>query len=210
MPICTCAPEIELSPDFKNNVKIMCVYSNLVGTASRNYNPLVINFLTNFSDGLSFNPGDVTFDLKSLDNTESATCTRNEYNDICTITLNQSYINNRAPVELAKTMMHEILHAKIFHSKLVAPDLFETMFLKYLGETTGNFGTDEHQFILNYYIPPMIRFLKDFDSSFGNSAPDDFYKAIAISGLGLKYSASELEQIMTAQNFFRSRGLNCP
>jgi hypothetical protein len=107
-PECSC-PKIDVS-GIENNEKVMCVFQNLIKTATIEYNPLVTSFLMNFSDDLSVDPDDVIFSLASMSGAYGQ-CdpSGNKY----VITLNSNEINNRAPIEIAKTFIHEILHALI-------------------------------------------------------------------------------------------------
>lgn len=206
-------PTIELTSSFENNPKVMCVYSNLIRTASSTYNPLVTSFLANFSDGVSFNPGDATFTVGDVVDVNGqpldayGSCSGNS-NDECLITIDKDHINNRSSIEIAKTMMHEILHAKIFHSKLTTSGAFENMFSQYISYTEGKQYVDQHQLMLDNYVEPMVRFLKDYDSKNGYSAPEEYYRAIALNGLP-NLTSSEKTQISNAEIYFRNRGLNC-
>jgi len=206
-------PIIELTSSFENNPKVMCVYSNLIRTASSTYNPLVTSFLANFSDGVSFNPGDATFTVGDVVDVNGqpldayGSCSGNS-NDECLITIDKDHINNRSSIEIAKTMMHEILHAKIFHSKLTTSGAFEDVFSQYISYTEGKQYVDQHQLMLDNYVAPMVRFLKDYDSKNGYSAPEEFYKAIALNGLP-NLTLSEKTQVTNAEIYFRNRGLNC-
>jgi len=216
-PVCRCepAPAIEFTKVFQNNSKLMCIYSNLIGTAARNFNPLVTTFLTNFSDNVAFNPGDVTFDIGDItdDSGNSIPGATGDCKELSgnkyQITVDQDNISNRSSIEIAKTMMHEILHAKMFHSELVSPSGFFEMLKGYIGATTGNYETDQHLLMNNYYLEPMIKFLKNYDSNNGYSAPDEYYCGLALSGLNLNYTDYEKTQINNAMAYFRNRGLNC-
>ncbi len=206
-------PIIELTSSFENNPKVMCVYSNLIRTVSSTFNPMVTSFLANFSDGVSFNPGNATFTVGDVVDAYGqpidayGSCSGNS-NDECLITIDKDYINNRSSLEIAKTMMHEILHAKIFHSKLTTSGAFENMFAQYISYTEGKQYVDQHQLMLDNYVEPMVRFLKDYDSKNGYSAPEEYYRAIALNGLP-NLTSSEKTQISNAEIYFRNRGLNC-
>lgn len=201
-------PVIELTDKFENNVKVMCVYSKLIQTAARSFNPLVNSFLANFSDGTTINPGDITFDLGSLDGAHG-TCT--QAGDDFTIVLNENTISERSSIEMARSMMHEILHAQIGHSLEISIGSFVSNFGQYTSTIQGKLYTDQHLLMMENYVQPMANFLKNFDNLNGYSADDSYYKGLALCGLKdlISLSSSEFDEIIRAQDYFRNRGLNC-
>jgi hypothetical protein len=199
-------PAIELSTKFENNEKVMCIYSNLVRTAIKSFNPLVTSFLANFSDGVTINPGDIKFDLGSLD---GAYGNSTQSGDMFTVMLNENEISTRAPLEIAKTLIHEILHAQIGHNLQITPNSFISNFRQYIETVNGVSDINDHQFMIANYVQPMMRFLKDYDSLNGYSASDDYYRSLALSGLEGIISTMEMNDLINAQNYFRNRGLNC-
>ncbi len=201
-------PVIELTDKFKNNIKVMCIYSKLIQTAVRSFNPLVNSFLANFSSSTTINPGDITFDLGSMDGA-SGQCT--SAGDNFTVILNENLISTRPSIEMARTLIHEILHAQIGHSLQISLGSFVSNFGQYTSTKQGKFYTDQHLLMLENYVQPMANFLKNFDSLNGYSADDSYYKGLALSGLKdlINLTSSELDEIIRAQDYFRNRGLNC-
>lgn len=206
--VCSCppVPVIEISTKFGSNEKVMCIYSNLIQTAITGFNPLVTSFLANFSNGVRVNPGDIAFDLSSLSSAYGQCAPSGaKYN----ITLNENEISGRASIEIAKTLMHEILHAQIGHSSQTTWQSFNTMFEDYIFVKEGERYVNQHQLMMENYVTPMINFLSDYDSLNGYSAPYEYYKAIALNGLQIDISTEELNKLHEAENYFRTRGLNC-
>jgi hypothetical protein len=202
-PICTC-PKIETTIKFESNEKVMCIYTNLIGTSVRFYNPLVTTFLMNFSNGLSLNPGDIVFDIKDLGSDKYGQCVKN--GDKFEVSLNSNFLNNRSPIEIAKTLIHEILHAKIGHDLNLSPSLFMNDFTQYINDGTLN----QHDLMMDYYVEPMVNFLRDYDILCGYSIPnDDYYRALSLSGLEKNITIQEMKKLTEAQNYFRNRGLDC-
>ncbi len=199
-PICSC-PKIDIS-GIEDNDKVLYIFQNLIKTATVEYNPLVTSFLMNFSEDLSVDPDDIIFNLGSL-NGAYGECdpSGNKY----VITLNSNEINNRAPIEIAKTFIHEILHALIGNKLNRAPGNFVNDFSDYIGAN----GLNQHQLMMNHYVGPMVNFLKDYDRLSGNVASDSYYRSLALSGLESVISSVEMNALISAQNYFRQRGLSC-
>ena len=61
----------------------------------------------------------------------------------------------------------------------------------------------------DYYVEPMINFLRDYDSKYGFSASIDYYRALAMSGLESIITNEEMNNLEQAQEYFRQRGLDC-
>lgn len=199
-PACNC-PKIDVS-GIENNEKVMCIFQNLIKTATIEYNPLVTSFLMNFSDDVSVNPNDIIFNLSSMSGVYGE-CDATGSNYV--ITLNSNEINNRAPIEIAKTFIHEILHALIANKLNLAPGNFVTDFSNYINAN----GLNQHQLMMDHYVEPMVNFLKDYDSLSGNIASDSYYRSLALSGLESVISNEEMNSLINAQNYFRQRGLTC-
>ena len=131
------------------------------------------------------------------------------------IYLNSETISNRAPIEIAKTLMHEMLHAFIYQDASLYPSSFITNFRDYLIEVEGSnnvYDKNDHQIIYENYVIPMINFLKDYDSLSGHTEDDEYYRGLALSGLQndvAGFTQEELNSITQAEIFFRNRGLNC-
>lgn len=199
-PMCSC-PKIDIS-GIEDNDKVFCIYENLIKTAATEYNPLVTSFLMNFSDDLSINPDDIIFELEPLSGYGECDASGDKY----VITLNSNEIDNRAPIEIAKTFIHEILHALIANKLDKSPDNFISDFREYIGDDGY---VDQHQLMMDHYVNPMIQFLKDYDSLLGRNASYSYYQSLALSGLEAVISQEEMNNLIEAQNYFRQLGLTC-
>ena len=203
--VCSC-PKIDIS-GIENNEKVMCIYQNLVKMALNEYNPLVISFLMNFSDDFSVDPDDIFFNLKPLDGAYGQCDPRIENKYV--ITLNSNEINNRAPIEIAKTFIHEILHALIKQRVQLNSTIFMQEFAVYIERKTGKEYLNEHALMEDHYVVPMMNFLKDYDKICGRISPDAYYRALAMSGMEKYISDEEYRTLINAQTYFRNLGLNC-
>jgi len=205
-------PAIKLTSSFKDNSKVICAYDKLINTAVVGFNPLVITFLANFSSGVTINPGDITFNLGELNGGVYGNCVPygSSY-DKFYVTLNQNTISNRASIEIAGTLIHEILHAQIGHRMQTSSSSFISDFEEYITVVKGIGYTDQHQLMLENYLPAMIGFLKKYDGLNSFSADDKYYRGIALIGLKdlINFTQSEIEEMNNAQNYFRTRGLTC-
>lgn len=214
---CTC-PKIVEDPSFKGDVKVQCVFSNLIKTATTSYNPIVTSFLVNFSDGVTIDPGDIYFSLGPIPANNGTIsygeCVKDITNDKFYVTLNVKCINNRSSIEIAHTFIHEILHAQLGHGISTNTDSFVDLFRQYiLTDNQGYSYSNDHQLMLDNYVAPMVEFLKDYDHQNGFSADEKYYRSLALSGLkdvgSINLTAQEMNDIWEAEAYFRARGLNC-
>ena len=84
-------------------------------------------------------------------------------------------------------------------------------FRGYIYKKEDKYYSNDHELIYDHYVTPMIKFLKDFDSLSGKSEDDNYYRALALSGLQniTGFTKEERNSIINAENYFRKRGLNC-
>lgn len=200
------SPEIDYE-NIKENDKAWCVFQKLIRTGTNDYNALVLSFLASFSGNEPYH--DIVFEINKL-NGAYGNFNGTIYPPI--ITLNSETISNRAPIEIAKTLMHEMLHAFIYQDGSLNPSGFITNFREYITETDEDiYNIDDHEMMYDYYVTPMINFLKDFDSLSGHIEDDDYYRGLALSGLQnvVGFTQNELNSITQSEAFFRNRGLNC-
>ncbi|MFY9150709.1 MAG: hypothetical protein WAO52_01750, partial [Prolixibacteraceae bacterium] len=100
------------------------------------------------------------------------------------IDINSYYFGKVAPLAIAKTMLHESIHANLYQKlatilgkENLSNKNFEELYRSYQ-ETT--IGTPQHDFMSKYYIPSLASALQSFD---GNSLPSDYYVSLAWTGL---------------------------
>jgi len=193
------APEISFDPTFENNIKASCVMGNLVNTGASVYNPLVLSFLASFSGNEPYH--DIVFKIEPI-NGSYGRFDGTKYPPI--ITLNSGTISNRSSIEIAKTLMHEMLHAFIYQDGMLNYSSFIDNFGEYLAKTGKGTYIDHHEMIYDHYVIPMINFLKAFDSLSGHMEDDGYYRGLALSGLQnvVGFTQIELNSITQAETFF--------
>ncbi|MFT6970716.1 MAG: hypothetical protein ACJAXX_001282 [Roseivirga sp.] len=101
--------------------------------------------------------------------------------------LNMEFLNGATDVAIARTLMHELIHAYLLSSFSTSDALFESDFPKayalYLEDLNTDSTPDEalqHEQIADKYSNYMEIGLKEM---FGNRFNDTFYKRIAMGGL---------------------------
>ncbi|WP_321280307.1 hypothetical protein [Marinifilum fragile] len=203
-------PPIEVTQDFLNNEKLNCIWGKINNILVNQNNSLITSVFANFS-GVSYNPQDITItlqdNLRNKDNEEIyGNCLLVKNNFL--ITLNGSYIENRAPIEIFKTIIHEMLHAHLKRMYNVSPDTFKSLFSMHIKNTKG-VTLSEHDIMQQYYIPVMINALKSFDDLNGYSDDNYVYEGIIINGLDLNPNIDTQQHVVFSEEYFRSRNLNC-
>ena len=203
-PMCSC-PKIDYN-GITENEKAWCVLQKLIQTGTNDYNALVLSFIASFSGNEPYR--DVVFKIDNLDDAYGS-FDGTVYPPI--IRLDAGTISNRAPIEIAKTLMHEMLHAFIYQDGMLTFSSFVNNFEEYLAKTGKGTYIDHHKMMYDHYVTPMMNFLKDFDSLSGHLESDEYYRGLAISGLQNVpgFTQEELNSITQSATFFRNRGLNC-
>ena len=197
----------------EQNEKADCVFKKLIKTGTNQYNALVNNFLVQFSDDAA-SYTEIHFELEDL-----GIGVGKPYGQIVgdgyvfTVDLNSNYIDNRSSIEIAKTLIHEILHAVISRKMELSPYEFKQHFRDYLRTNNGVLTSDvnDHDLMRDHYVQPMVNFLKDFDSLNGFNEDDYYYEGLAITGVipQDEYTSSEIAQMTAAMDIFQNRGLEC-
>ncbi|MFD0834676.1 hypothetical protein ACFQ0I_02785 [Mariniflexile aquimaris] len=186
--------------------KADCVYDKLIRSAITNHNLITDTFLF-FGTGNPFNNNLI---YKSEDNlvNEKGEMLLGKFEKIGSnyiITLNNNQINNRSPLEIATTILHESIHALLRNQYINAHDSFVTLFGEYMKKRTGS-NNVTHAIMREYYIPAIANALKHFDNNKENNL---FYENLAWEGLHQFLSISEKNQILETIQQVRNRGLNC-
>jgi hypothetical protein len=176
---------IILSESFQKNQKLMCIWDKLKGIRG------VQNQLKKFDSEMSV--WNLNIDAKGFLDPSNGfrpsqnAVTRDTYNindRNTTIYLNtNSDKMNRPTLEIARTLMHEIIHAEIFRKvksvnglKGLSEDNFPGLFDYY-----SRFQTQmQHQLMAEHYISILADMLKAFDGGFES---DETYEALAWGGL---------------------------
>ncbi|MGV8813689.1 MAG: hypothetical protein ACOH2D_06220 [Gelidibacter sp.] len=121
------------------------------------------------------------------------------------ISLNKDNLHNRAPLEVARTILHESVHALLRNHYINATNSFVDLFGKYMKEKTGS-NDITHAIMRDNYIPAIANALKQFDNNQENIS---FYESIAWDGLHQFLSQEEKDRIANNKVKARNRGLNC-
>ncbi len=184
--------------------KAKCVYDRLKST-----NLLETGIFQNtyiaFNDNLNYNNHHLTFNSRKLGSDRSGQTfyiSDSNYE----IVLNSDYINNRSPIEIARTLLHESVHALLLkHAYGDGDDSFIEIFKDYIKKTTG-LRELHHSIMRDKYVLPIAKGLQSFDN---NAESFSFYENLAWSGLHQELTQAQLQALTTATNRARSKGLNC-
>ncbi len=198
--------EEEEEDKITNNLtgKAKCVYDKLKST-----NLLEMGIFQNtyiaFNDNLNYNNHHLTFNSRKLGSDRSGQTfyiSDSNYE----IVLNSDYINNRSPIEIARTLLHESVHALLLkHAYGDGDDSFIEIFKDYIKKTTG-LRELHHSIMRDKYVLPIAKGLQSFDN---NAESFSFYENLAWSGLHQELTQAQLQALTTATNRARSKGLNC-
>ena len=173
-PVCTCPalPIVDAS-GLISNAKAYCIYNRLIREGT------LQNFISRY-----FGPTEpyhsylgelnLTWKLDAIDIYANGITTpiggtwNSSYNSV-EITLNSTTMNSRSSTEVAMTMLHEALHAKLIgeYYDITGSTDFEPLFKYYSGFGTGNLNTIQQMEMLNSYSQEMASALQSFDESLG-------------------------------------------
>ena len=141
----------------------------------------------------------VTFKVKELapgDDLHGQTNCQSPYND-CTITIDESYQQNARTIEVARTILHEAVHAKIYsYLRTHKVDLnnisqndFPALFDAYVrAKTSGE--TYQHELMAEKYVKVIAEGIQKYDELNTNNPEITFehYEALAWVGLEETYA----------------------
>ena len=117
-----------------------------------------------------------------------------------TITLNAEQSNNRPSLDVARTILHEAIHAEIYRKIKTTSGLHLNSLGQWvLGDgAEANFPTlfdyyerhndPQHEYMADYYRTAMVTGLKEYARSTGQIYPDQLYKDLAWNGLRDTYA----------------------
>jgi hypothetical protein len=161
------------------NTLTRCIYGKLLESS------LLQNLVSAF---VGSNQYHITYTI--VDNILSANgeqaygrCTDNEDGSM-TVKINSYYFGKVAPVSIAKTILHESVHANIYQKVAsvgglnnLSTDNFDGLFAYYQNYGPKNY---QHPYMAQYYVPELARALQSFD---GNRYSLDYYEALSWAGL---------------------------
>ncbi len=184
--------------------KAKCVYDKLQQSNLMEHG-IIQNTYIAFNDDLNYSSYFLTYSEKKLLGTKTGE-TKFLYNNNYEVILNSNYIANRAPIEIARTILHESIHALLLkHAFGDGTDSFIDIFRNYLSET--NQANDLHHAIMrDKYVIPIAKGLQLFDNS---SEDFSYYENLALSGLHQELTQEQLSDLSDATNKARNKGLDC-
>lgn len=163
--------------DLQNNPTANCVYNKLKSAS------LLKNLLTAFVGSSQYNITYKIVDNLLSPNGEQSYGRCQDKNGTMIVTINSYYFGKVAPVAIAKTILHESVHANIYQKVAsvgglnnLTADNFERLFAYY-----QTYGADyHHPYIAVTYVPVLAESLLRFD---GGRYSLDYYEALSWSGL---------------------------
>jgi hypothetical protein len=198
--------------DFVNNVitkfseKTQCVYNKLVKTALLNHNLIRDTFLY-FGDN-SFSGGNLIYqeeqNLTNI-NGEELLGSFERIGNNYVITINSSQLENRSPIEIAQTIIHESVHALLRLHYNIAEDSFIELFRQYMIEKNGS-NNITHNIMRDNYVQSIANTLQQFDNGMEDYS---FYENLAWEGLQDFLTPEEINNAIQTKTMARDRGLNC-
>jgi hypothetical protein len=102
-----------------------------------------------------------------------------------TIELNDSYLNSATKLSIARTILHELIHAYILYSGFMGTDGSLNSSLKSYGSSMGIYSNDFHHSFMPIYISSIGYSLAEWNRRYGNSLISDrnYYDEVAWGGL---------------------------
>jgi hypothetical protein len=186
--------------------KADCIYNDLVRSGINNHNLIRETFIE-FGDGNFGNANLIYKQQSPLVNSNGVILNgaSDKIGNDYIVILNSDRINNRAPIEIAKTIIHESLHALLKKHYYTGTESFIELFGKYMQENTGS-NDITHAIMRDHYVSSISNTLKQFDN---NQESEQFYDDLAWEGLHQFLPQSDIDRIIKTINQARNRGLNC-
>ncbi|MDQ2180302.1 hypothetical protein, partial [Marinifilum sp. D714] len=205
------APPVNTSQEFLENEKLNCIWSKINNISVNHNNSLITSVFASFS-GVSYNPQDIKIEVASNlvgENGKVANGTTNKEEGGYLIKINQDNLNNKAPIEIYRTIIHEMIHAHLWRKQYVSGDNFISRYYSYIKYNKGIAETDHHKLMKDHYIPIMANALKEFDRLNGRSLDMSYYINLSWAGLHMSLPIKEKQKIQNTIDFIRERNLNC-
>jgi len=177
--------------ELENNECANQVYSKLKNTGTMH------NVLKDFMGEAPV--AHIEWDIRALPEDVNGTTYATDNNELINISLDQHYVDNASSISLARTMLHEALHAEVMRKMISVyqypePDsALENHFPTYWNYYSAwyqlvdpedqNIPTFMHNHMADMYRGRIIEGLKEFDRANGTSHDDWEYEALAWAGL---------------------------
>ncbi len=182
--------QIILDPSFKNNPCLKGVYDTMIQNS-----PTANNYLNNFDSSMSV--ANLIFASSNTLSPTSNAVTNPPQNYLISITFNSNNLN-RPELSIARTFIHELIHAEIFRKllsisnhpsiNLTLSELYQNKenfpglydyYSRYTLNTT-QLSDPQHQMMAQHYRDIISDAIKEFDN---NQHTQDIYDALAWVGL---------------------------
>ncbi len=173
-PVCHCLPIVDTS-DLTKNPKALCVYEHLMHGGvlqdfiSRYFGPSEPNHSFLGELNLTWVLGN------STETTPIGVAGNGRYSVV--ISLNETSINNYSTTNLAISMLHEALHAKLiaeFYDDIGSTD-FQKLYKYYQGWDLGDIDKIQERQMFQDYLDELASALQSFDRDQNIIRPLDFY-----------------------------------
>tara|TARA_R110001583_G_scaffold25008_1_gene90972 strand:+ start:922 stop:2034 length:1113 start_codon:yes stop_codon:yes gene_type:complete len=185
--------------------KAKCVYDNLMRRTLTNLGIMQNTYIA-FNKELNYKEHFLEYELGVLEPASRTGVTKRVNSIYYKITVNSKQIDNRAPIEIARTIIHESIHALLLKHYDTGFSSFKDIFKEYIKETT-NFSDLNHSIMRDRYIIPIARALEQFD---GKSESDfSYYENLAWGGLQENLRDPKVVDINKATIKAREKGLEC-
>lgn len=161
----------------QSNAKANCIYTKLLNQG------ILANFISRYftvpnPNQYPLGELNVTWTLGSTTETVPMNMLGNlTYNSV-QIRLNETAINEHSATNVALSMLHEALHAKLIgevYDQVGTTD-FKTLYAYYNGWGEGNLDEQQELEMFSFYISEMASALREFDLSQGISNTVEFYE----------------------------------
>ena len=202
----------------KNNVRLNCIFNK--AKTSANFK----QYLTNFDS--RFSVAHLLFDVKSLSNSTANAQTSPPDGYWIKITINSNNLN-RPTLDIARTFMHEIIHAEMFRILLsLAPTSNGQIDIVQLNSMLNSqnypgiydyyrrFGVNnmQHEQMAAHFRGIIKNYLKQIDSSITDSQAESMawvglQGTVAWNNLG---TTNQTNILNTYNNWYNSATRNCP
>jgi len=176
---------VTLSDAFKSNPCLKNVWENLQDSHAL-YSMLSVFINNSFDLNINLN-----FDIayRACNNVTYNACTDPGSSSEISIILKQSYVDRASPESIARTILHEAIHAHlIYYLRIIenveSVDWGDFPGLWYYMEKNNYYlGRASHEQMAAYYLEVIQFGLQEFDRSRGISPRSTFYRAMSWAGL---------------------------
>ena len=197
--------EINIDPSVINNPKVHCVLDRLLNDGNT-LSDIIVKFA---DESVGF---DLNIEVGEVDNNDPGVLISSGSSNIFTLRIDKSRAQDRLPIQIATTLMHEVIHAEMRRFLYAVPDSstlpgfpgsFAEDWEAYVRSHNGKnlneqVGIAEHNAMAEKYIDLMASGLREFDNF---SLTADEYKALSWEGLIGTEAWSNVDQIQIGLDY---------